>query len=120
MLPRFPARGLYVRASAPQVLCLKLQEQKQTLQANVSQLRSGMADLKECVQTFQERERLLASPKLNPLPTTRQSRNTGLGEATTWLDCSMPAATSIPTTNTLIIALLFYFTSSAAHPLVHW
>lgn len=79
----FSVSGLYVCASAPQGLCLKLQKEKQTLQADIGQLRSSTADLKEWVQTLQERERLLASPKLNPLPTAIQSRNTSFGKAMT-------------------------------------
>lgn len=79
----FQRGGLYVNASAPQGLCLKLQKEKQTLQADISQLRSSLADLKECVQALQAKERLLASAKLNPLPTMRQSRNTSFGKAVT-------------------------------------
>ncbi|XP_029685192.1 coiled-coil domain-containing protein 157 [Takifugu rubripes] len=53
---------VHAQLTEQQGLCLKLRKEKQTLQADASQLRSSLADLKAYVQTLEERERL------NPLP----------------------------------------------------
>lgn len=70
----------YCDATFQQGLCSALQKEKQTLETNIGELQNSVAELKEYMHAFKERERLLvAFPELSPLahghPQSRQLFN---------------------------------------------
>nr|XP_046242790.1 coiled-coil domain-containing protein 157 isoform X2 [Scatophagus argus] len=67
----------WTQLTQQQDLCLELQMQKQTLETNVGELKKSVAELKQFMQTLNERERLLvAFPELSPLAQA-QPQSTG-------------------------------------------
>ncbi|XP_071338493.1 coiled-coil domain-containing protein 157 isoform X2 [Trachinotus anak] len=67
---------LQTQLAQQQELRLEIQKEKQTLETNVGELENSVAELKEYVQAFKERERLLvAFPELSPLTQAQPQRN---------------------------------------------